>query len=342
MLFVDGKWSWETGGKWKAAWKRLHEIGIEAGLEPLSFELPHLQLRGLDISDLRAGAYPDGGDESWADNLEAAIAGWSGAPPAPPLPAGSAERPALVEAALLEAEVSALSVGLPSTGSAEWHNRFGGIEWRFDGSGVYVRGHEGGNRPLRTNGAPITCRAIWNAYSVVIETVARRFAVPPELIIMTIAAETAAYRDQGFTGPATFRWEAHVWNHDIQPPSQGDYSAGPMQTLATTARWVIGAQQLPYHRFQVAPVYATRPVPPPATHPLYDPAVNIDIGTAEIKQRWAKTGSDPILVAAAFNAGGIYEASSNAWHLRSYGNHLDRAAKWYGDACAVLKEACVR
>ncbi|RWO49220.1 hypothetical protein [Mesorhizobium sp.] len=115
-----------------------------------------------------------------------------------------------------------------------------------------------------------------------------------------------------------------------------------MQTLATTARWVIEAQSLPFHKFNVAPVYRTRPIPPSAEHPLYDPAINIEIGTAEIKQRWAVTGADPILVAAAFNSGGVYEAQSDRWHLRSHGNHLDRAAQWFGDACAVLKEAGVR
>jgi peptidoglycan L-alanyl-D-glutamate endopeptidase CwlK len=187
----------------------------------------------------------------------------------------------------------------------------------------------------------LTCRAIWDAFSVQIDLMAR-FRIPPEIIIMTIAAEAAAYRAQGFTGPSTFRWEAHVWNRDVNPPVQGDYSAGPMQTLATTARWVIDAQSLPYHKFQVAPVYPLRPSPPPASHPLYDATTNIEIGTAEIKQRFGLTGTDPILVAAAFNAGGLYETETNAWHLRSHGNHLDRAAQWFGDACAVLKEVGLR
>jgi peptidoglycan L-alanyl-D-glutamate endopeptidase CwlK len=100
---------------------------------------------------------------------------------------------------------------------------------------------------------------------------------------------------------------------------------------------VIESQSLPFHKFQVAPVYRVRPSPPPAEHPLYDPAVNIEIGTAEIKQRVAA-----ILVAAAFNSGGVYKSDANAWHLKTYGNHLDRSAQWYGDACAVLREAGIR
>jgi peptidoglycan LD-endopeptidase CwlK len=153
--------------------------------------------------------------------------------------------------------------------------------------------------------------------------------------MMTVATETAFALRFGFTGPHTFRWEPGVEVTDVNPHIFGDYSAGPMQTLATTARWVIQQQDLPYDRFAIAPVYRARPAPPQA-HPLYDPAVNIDIGTAEIKQRLRTTGDDPILGAAAFNAGGLYRSSQNLWHLRSYGDHLDRAAKWYGDACAVL------
>jgi peptidoglycan L-alanyl-D-glutamate endopeptidase CwlK len=57
-------------------------------LEPLRFELPHLQVAGLRIADLRAGKFPAGGDELWRDNLEAAAASWAGPPPAPPMAQG--------------------------------------------------------------------------------------------------------------------------------------------------------------------------------------------------------------------------------------------------------------
>jgi peptidoglycan L-alanyl-D-glutamate endopeptidase CwlK len=72
---------------------------------------------------------------------------------------------------------------------------------------------------------------------------------------------------------------------------------------------------------------------------MFDPAVNIDIGTAVIRQRFGQTGDDPILVSTAYNAGGLYKSAKNAWCLRTHGDHLDRAAAWYGDACAVLSEA---
>ncbi len=65
VLFVNGKWSWETLGASAGHWRRLHEAGKRLGLEPLSFELPHLQAAGLRIADLAASRYPVGGDASW-------------------------------------------------------------------------------------------------------------------------------------------------------------------------------------------------------------------------------------------------------------------------------------
>lgn len=58
VLFIDGKWSWDTSKQNAEKWRRLQEIGMELGLEPLSFELPHLQLAGLKIADLKAGRLP--------------------------------------------------------------------------------------------------------------------------------------------------------------------------------------------------------------------------------------------------------------------------------------------
>jgi hypothetical protein len=95
VLFIDNKWSWDTSGQRGLWWNRLHELAREVGLEPLSFEKPHLQVAGLSLGDLRGGRYPDGGDESWADNLAEQIFNWNGSPPAPPVPSLVPERPAL-------------------------------------------------------------------------------------------------------------------------------------------------------------------------------------------------------------------------------------------------------
>ena len=78
VLFINGNWSWDDSGPRAAWWKRLHEIGRANGLEPLDFEMPHLQVRDLTIGGLRNGQYPAGGDMSWAENLEKAIVSWNG------------------------------------------------------------------------------------------------------------------------------------------------------------------------------------------------------------------------------------------------------------------------
>ena len=333
VLFENGKWSWDDGGKKEQWWKELHSLGRGLGLTPLSFETPHLEMVDLDLDDLMSGRYPAGGDREWAENLAAAIYSWTGSPEAPPVPQIISDRPPLKETPITPGELGET----PLPGSQSWHSYFDGQEWRYDERGVYLRDYADGDEPIRTRGEPITCREIMKRCGEEILAASKKYQIPMALIIMTIATETGIYRKYGFTGPYTFRWEPHVEVTDVSPHLWGDYSAGPMQTLATTAREVIQRHHLSYDAFKVAPVYERRPEPP-EVHPLYDYATNIDIGGAEIKYRWDRTGNDQILVAAAFNAGGLYESDKNAWRLRSTGDHLDRAARWYGDACAVIKE----
>lgn len=230
----------------------------------------------------------------------------------------------------------------PQPGSGAWHSKFNGQEWRFDERGVYTRDRSGTDVLRRTPGAPSTCRRIWSLYAQLILASSIKHDVNPALVIMTIATETGFAVGDDFTGKKTFRWEAHVENDDVDPPFKGAYSAGPMQGLSTSVRDLIKrkgtAFKLDYDRFEVAPAIRSKPSNPPAKLALYDPPTNIDLGVAEIRSRLSATGDDPILVAAAFNAGGLYQSNGNAWHLKSYGDHLDRAAQWYGDACQVLSE----
>ena len=76
VIFAKGNWSWEAAGEKAGRWRRLHEIGRQLGLEPLSFELPHLQMAGLRIEDLAAGQYPDGGNASWKAAMDQAKESW--------------------------------------------------------------------------------------------------------------------------------------------------------------------------------------------------------------------------------------------------------------------------
>ncbi len=325
--FVDGSWTWDLPD---ATWKRMHEIGAGHGLERLGFETPHLQLADLKIGALMEGDLPGGGDASWRTNMAEAVAGWNGEPHAPPFQANERSRPTIEN---LSSDLDWKRT--PVVGSGDWHAMFDGRTWRYDGQGVYL--HTAPTTPSRTPGAPTTCQTILDLYGPAIYQASLAHGVPPELIITTIATEAAVARKSDFTGPPTFRWEPHVRVEDVPTPTFGDYSAGPMQTLATTARDVIRRLSLAYpDPFAIVPYLPAEPAPPPPHHPLYAGGPNIDIGTAEISTRLGKTGFDPILVAAAYNAGGLYETDLNEWHLRSAGDHLDRAAAWFGDACFVM------
>lgn len=81
VLFENGEWSWNATGANAHRWTTLSSLGKQLGLEPLSFEMPHLQLAGLKIHDLAAGQFPPGGDAPWENSLQAAIASWRNAPP---------------------------------------------------------------------------------------------------------------------------------------------------------------------------------------------------------------------------------------------------------------------
>src|SRR4030095_5509597 len=156
VLFESG-WSWDDSGTRERWWDRLHEAGYAHGLMPLSWEQPHLQLADVSIEDLRDGHFPAGGDLSWAECLEVAILSWSGTPPAPLLPAILPARPPLAaEDALVVVPGDAVRGG-----TGDWHRRFDGCEWRYDGQGVYLRSLGSGLEPLRTAGEPLTCPRVW-------------------------------------------------------------------------------------------------------------------------------------------------------------------------------------
>lgn len=78
-------WSWSTRPQYRTMWEKLHEIGKLHDLAHLSFEKPHLQLKGLSTNQLTKGLYPEGGDQTWAENISAARKLYPrGAPPEDP------------------------------------------------------------------------------------------------------------------------------------------------------------------------------------------------------------------------------------------------------------------
>lgn len=194
-----------------------------------------------------------------------------------------------------------------------WRARPGSCRWRVTRAGVEV---EGDPAPLRTPGRPVTVGRIWRAHGAAVADWAERLAVPAELILATIATESGGRADARREEPGFTSWRATP--HRI--------SVGLMQTLVSTARETLGRGDLGPDWLAVA-------------------ENSIRAGTAYIARQRDLTGFDPVLVACAYNAGGLYpqHGAANRWKLRQYpigtGRHADRFAAWFGDALAVLAAA---
>lgn len=203
-----------------------------------------------------------------------------------------------------------------------WRSRFGGREWRLTPDGIQSRSPGGADLELhRTAGAPRTMRlylALWYEELVAAATAA---GVPVALLLQTVATENgAAHVDGNHLDVLPPRREPGYTSDDATPHR---ISVGPCHILISSARTVMADPTINRAWLQV-------------------PAQNIMAAARFIAGQRGRTGLDPILVAAAYNAGGLYDATTgkwaNRWHLKTFGNHLDRAASWYGDAARVIQE----
>lgn len=84
MVFhVNGQWTWSEPRS--GMWEKYQKIVAACGLEPARrkdgkiLEWPHAQLPWPTVK-LRAGEYPPGGDQPWADALNAGIQRWGDQP----------------------------------------------------------------------------------------------------------------------------------------------------------------------------------------------------------------------------------------------------------------------
>lgn len=185
----------------------------------------------------------------------------------------------------------------------------GGVRWRLTPQGVEIEGAG----IERTPGQPITVKKIWDAYNGPINQYAAQYNVPCLLIIATIATESSGKAD-------SIRYEPGYVSDQATP---NKVSPGLMQTLLSTARWVMNTPAIDYNW-------------------LLQPAGSIQAGTAYIARQMGKTDLDPPLVAAAYNAGSVYQQNgpNNRWKLRQYpigtSAHCDRFVKFFNDAVVML------
>jgi hypothetical protein len=95
---LAGDWVFNPNGVWTwnepepGQWEKYTDLAAAIGLRTLSFERPHAELP-VSPSELQAGVYPAGGDDTWEAWIDAQIESWSApqmvlgvsvaAPPAP-------------------------------------------------------------------------------------------------------------------------------------------------------------------------------------------------------------------------------------------------------------------
>lgn len=180
----------------------------------------------------------------------------------------------------------------------------GGVSWALTLQGISVEGA----LPSGTAGEPTTVRNIWTRYGELCSQYAKRYGVPVELIVATIATESGG--DQ---------------NARRAEPQIKDESVGLMQTLVKTARGALGQRDIL------------------AEH-LLKPELSIEAGTAYIAQQRGTTHFDPPKVAAAYNAGSLRRdrGDANRWRLLCYptgtGRHIDRFVAFFADCMHVSAE----
>lgn len=201
------------------------------------------------------------------------------------------------------------------------HSReVGSISWWLVSSGVRTMLNPAG----RTPGPPATVARVWHWFGAEIRASALKHHVPVELIIAILCSESGnRWQSRIEQMSEAYREEPGYVSDDATP---NKVSAGCMQTLLSTARDIAG-----------------RPV---TVEELFDPAISIDLGTAYIAQEATRAGNkttafDPPLVAAAYNAGGLYldDTEANRWRLRCFpigtGEYIDRFVLWFNDAIAL-------
>jgi soluble lytic murein transglycosylase-like protein len=195
----------------------------------------------------------------------------------------------------------------------EWQHFHDSVRWRLRTAGVEIE-----NLGVqRTGGKPITVGRIWAKYADPINEWCRRLKVPCELVVACIATESGGR-------PNVVRQEPGYVSDEETP---GRISAGLMQTLLSTAREMVSRRDLDI-----------------TVDWLLKPEQSIMVGSTYVMRQSKMTGFDPVLVAAAYNAGGVYyEPAAAMFRLRCYplgtDAHIVRFCEFLGDFMS-MRENC--
>jgi len=192
------------------------------------------------------------------------------------------------------------------------HRRYpGSVTWSLTRDGLAV----GGTPIPFADGEYRLVVDLLNAYKTTIASIVPLAPVPVELVIATICAESSGKVE-------ALRYEPGC-DRNVPEHTPGRVSMGLMQTLLSTARDVLDQPGL-----RVAD--------------LAQPATSIRAGMYYIWRQARRTGFDPPVVAAAYNAGSVLYngGADNRWRLKQYpigtGNHVDRFTRYFNAAMRAL------
>jgi len=200
-----------------------------------------------------------------------------------------------------------------------WHNYENGkIWWRVTSMGVEIK-DRGVVKDARYTQQ---VAEIWKNYQASVLAASRKYGVPIPAIIATISTESngnpKAYRYEPLFYRRYIKNKDHWKNNPYYySPRRVSASYGLVQIMYTTA-YSVGFRGEP--------------------EDLYDPRLNIDVGTAYIASRFQvkNHGWDPPKIACAYNAGSVRVTNSNAWGMYHHPGHLDRWIPSYNAAIEVI------
>jgi hypothetical protein len=168
------------------------------------------------------------------------------------------------------------------------YRRFAGSPaWRLGPNGVELRG-QALKRDRHVDYRLGKIEPVWERFGPAIAAAARRYGVPAELIVTVIVEET------GGNPGVVYRYRGYV--SDAATPSRISLGIGGM--LLSVARAIA-----PEERARIDRAWMLKA----------DNAIDL-IGRL-LHVQYKDTGFDPPIVAAVYNAGGLYARGGTRWHM---------------------------
>lgn len=213
--------------------------------------------------------------------------------------------------------------------SMNWKDN-GGQRWRETPEGFVEIEDEG---VPRTVGEPMTAHTILVDFESDIFDACEEFDVDPALVVALIWKESRK-GEGNHRDTVSLRFErtpdskGRYYISDTKTPDK--ISAGLMQTLLSTAQ----RMNKKYELFES--VTGKRDTIDRGD--LFIPRRSIYLGVAYLATLQDKYGDDPVLLQAAYNAGGVYSSTKNRWNLRTFGtNRTEKFIEYYNDTVEVLR-----